>query len=98
LSGGTNPSAPADAMPNSYWHSDMVRRPELLDTIDGTMLAVSFTDAGAETIEAGGRKLAARRYLMGGKRPRELWYDDAGRWVKMRTTGSDGSVVEWLLK
>jgi hypothetical protein len=45
-----------------------------------------------------GKKIVATHYRLTAERPRHVWYDATGRWVKMRTIGRDGSSVEWLLK
>jgi hypothetical protein len=28
----------------------------------------------------------------------EVWYDDLGRWVKMRFNGPDGSAIEYVCR
>ena len=53
---------------------------------------------GQETIKAGGKGIAATHYRLQSERPRDVWYDASGRWVKMRTIGRDGSLAEWVLK
>ncbi len=98
ISGTTTGTAPLGIIPNSYWHRDMVRQTALLDTIDGKVLEVEIEDAGEEIVEGAGGRIAARRFVMRGERPRELWYDGRGKWVKMRLAGRDGSSVEWVLQ
>jgi Domain of unknown function (DUF6134) len=56
------------------------------------------TKIGQETIEAGGEAVVATHYRLGSERPRDLWYDAQGRWVRMRAQGSDGSVAEWVME
>lgn len=89
---------PIDSLPTSYWNAEMVRRGPLLDTISGKLLNTTIAAAGGETVQAGGRQITATHYILEGDLPRELWYDAEGHWVKMRTKGSDGSTVEWILK
>ena len=41
------------------------------------------------------RTLSTKRYAMSGDAERDLWYDaGTGAWLKMKMTGSDGSVIE----
>jgi uncharacterized protein DUF6134 len=91
-------TAPLDSLPTSYWNSEIVKRGPLLDTIGGKLLKTTLKAAGEETVQAGRGQVTATHYVLEGDLPRELWYDAEGRWVKMRTKGSDGSTVEWILK
>jgi hypothetical protein len=70
----------------------------LIDAQSGTILDAKVAKIGEETIKAGGKEIAAMHYRLGAERPRDIWYDAHGRWVKMRITGEDGSVIEWVLK
>jgi hypothetical protein len=38
----------------------------------------------------------ATRYAYHGDLETEVWYDDFGRWVKMRFAGRDGSTIEYV--
>lgn len=91
-------TVPLESLPISYWNVEMVRRGPLLDTIGGKLLEIAAKKAGEETIEAAGRRMPATRYRLEGERPRDLWYDAAGRWIGMRNKGPDGSTVDWVLK
>jgi len=37
-------------------------------------------------------------YRLAANRPRDVWCDAGGHWVKMRAISRDGSVAEWVLK
>jgi hypothetical protein len=69
-----------------------------VDSLTGRILHNRIVNLGPETIRAGGRDIVATHYRLEAKRPRDMWYDAAGRWVKMRAVGRDGSVAEWVLK
>jgi len=53
---------------------------------------------GQETVRAGGRDIVATHYRLETTRPRDVWYDASGRWVKMRAIARDGSTAEWVMK
>ena len=42
--------------------------------------------------------MAATRYAYSGDLKADVWYDDAGRWVKLRFRGRDGSVIEYVCR
>ena len=97
---GKSWTLPADSVPASYWNVSMVTakgRP-LIDAQSGMILDATVKKIGQERIRAGGKEIVATHYRLGAKRPRDLWYDAQGRWVKMRAKGSDGSVAEWVLE
>src|SRR5882724_8177491 len=97
---GKSWTLPADSVPASYWNVSMVttRSSPLIDAQSGTILDATVKKIGQERIWAGGKEVVATHYRLGTKRPRDLWYDAQGRWVKMRAKGSDGSVAEWVLE
>jgi len=97
---GKSWTLPADSVPASYWNVSMVttRSSPLIDAQSGTILDATVKKIGQERIWAGGKEIVATHYRLGTKRPRDLWYDAQGRWVKMRAEGRDGSVAEWELE
>ncbi len=88
--------APADIMPSSYWHADTVNRDLLLHTQRGNLQHVETRPAGVETIEAGGRMIAARRYRMTGTLQVDAWYSEANQWVKL-AFAARGSTIDYVL-
>jgi Domain of unknown function (DUF6134) len=97
---GKSWTLPADSVPASYWNVSMVTakgRP-LIDAQSGRVLDATVTKIGQERVKVRGKEIVATHYRLGTERPRDLWYDAQGRWVKMRAKGSDGSVAEWVLK
>jgi hypothetical protein len=98
-SGRKSWTLPVNSVPASYWNVSMVTaKGPLIDAQSGRVLDARVSKIGEETIEAGGKKIIATHYRLGVERPRDIWYDAHGRWVKMRATGRDGSVAEWVLK
>ena len=43
-------------------------------------------------------RIPATRFAYSGDLQNEVWYDDAGRWVKMRFKGRDGSTIEYVCR
>ena len=42
--------------------------------------------------------MPATRYAYTGDLDNEVWYDDVGRWVKMRFKGRDGSTIDYVCR
>ena len=90
---------PAESVPASFWNLSMVTaKGPLVDSLSGKLLHQRVVKLGQETVRAGGRTIVATHYRLEAKRPRDVWYDANGRWVKMRAIARDGSVAEWVLK
>jgi len=47
-------------------------------------------------VRVGSAEVPATRYRLTGALPKDIWYDDQGRWLKSRFRGRDGSTVEVL--
>jgi Domain of unknown function (DUF6134) len=90
---------PPDSVPASYWNMSMVAgKGPLVDAQSGRVIDVKPARIGEEKITAGGRQIVATHCRIVAETPRDVWYDASGRWVKLRITGEDGSVIEWVLK
>lgn len=74
--------APAEIMPTSYWNPDTVNRRSLLDTQKGRLIEVSVAPAGRDGVRLPGGEVEAKRYALTGDLNLDLWYSDAGEWVK----------------
>jgi hypothetical protein len=88
---------PQPVMPASLWNIATVEQTQLMNTLDGHMMAVSITRVGAETIRAGGQDIEAVHYVMTGELEREMWYAE-DRLVHLRFKGSDGSTIDYELQ
>jgi hypothetical protein len=84
-------------MPASLWNMATVEQIQLMNTLDGHMMAVSVTRVGEETIPARGRNIQATHYVMSGELEREMWYAN-NRLVHLRFKGSDGSTIDYELQ
>lgn len=91
-------TAPVSVIPGSLWNRATVTQSKLMNSLDGSEMAITVNDLGDEDVVAGGKTLRARHYALTGDLQREVWYDSAGRLVKVRFSGSDGSDIQYLLK
>jgi hypothetical protein len=85
-------------IPASLWNPATVGQSKLLNTLDGSEMAVSVADKGMENVDVRGQQVPARHYVLTGELQRELWYDASGRLVKVRFAASDGSDIQYVLK
>ena len=88
--------APLGTFPTHPWNAKIVEQSKIMDTKTGELKTVSVTAAGEETIEAGGRKVKARKYRMTGDMERELWFGPDGTWLQMRFD-KDGDTITFTL-
>jgi hypothetical protein len=90
-------SAPPATLPTEHWAYAVVGDELVINTITGRVNRVDISPAVSETIKlADGRAISARRYVYSGELDNEVWYDAAGRWVKMRFPAKDGSSIEYV--
>jgi len=82
--------------PTNHWNADVVRAHAVLNTLTGRLNRVRIERAGTETVATGTGPRHATHYRYTGDLQTEIWYDDAGRWVKLRFQGTDGSTVEYV--
>lgn len=90
--------APAGILPTNHWNQRQVRQPRLLNTLTGEVEAVTVTDLGEATVETGSGPRRARHYRYTGGFEAESWYDDGGRWVKLRFKGRDDSTIDYVCR
>jgi len=72
---------PLGAFPTSWWTRPPAGATTLIDTETGEPMRVRVTRIGRETIEVGGRRIAAERIRVQGTLTADLWYDTQGHWV-----------------
>jgi hypothetical protein len=86
---------PPDAVPMTHWNQACLRAP-LFEARDGKPARPKVTPRGRESVAlADGRTIQADRYSYSGDTELDDWYDTAGSWAAMRTTGRDGSIIEY---
>lgn len=94
---GETYEAPADTLVHDQWNLSNTRADRLLDIFNGTMLTVSYTDAGEEQIDVNGRQITARRFDATGDLERTFWFDAKDRLVKV-AFDSRGSAVTYEIR
>ncbi len=86
----------ASIIPSSHWNFAATKATELLSTEDGEILDVSVSEQGKEVIVAAGEEVEAARYLLDSDIDVTLWYDEAGRWLKLAFEAR-GQDIEYVL-
>jgi hypothetical protein len=76
--------APATVISNHPWNHAVLDRPLLFDTQRGKLQQVRVTPAGEDTINVGGARVRALKYVVTGDLERELWYGRDGEWLQSR--------------
>ena len=85
-----------DLFLTNHWNVAVTQSAEVLNTITRQINKVRMRDLGLETVTAEGIEIEARRWAYTGDLQNEVWYDDEGRWVKMRFARRDGSSIEYV--
>lgn len=84
--------------PTDHWNPAVLRQDRVLNTLTGRINEVRITPVDRENVETERGPVMATRYAYTGELETEVWYDDAGRWVKMRFAGRDGSTIEYVCR
>jgi len=95
---GKTTEAAKDIVPASLWNPRLVTSQQLLNTLDGSQMAVQVADAGTETVEVRHRPTPAHHYVVTGALQRELWYAGDGTLVKVRFKAKDNSEIVYELR
>ncbi len=88
--------APPGTMISGYWNQATMGQHHLIDSEDGTVVPIKVEGVGPAEITIGGFRVRTRYYRITGELARELWYGTDGLLVRMRSIGSDGSVIETI--
>lgn len=96
---GTNYTGvyPADIVPASHWNVGQLYSTKMLSTEGGQALDVVVQNLGRETITVAGKSLKTTKYKLSSELDVNLWYDDAGRWVKLDFVAR-GQTIEYVLQ
>jgi hypothetical protein len=90
--------APADAYTsNSVWNTAVLAQKTVIDAQHGGIIGLSVRPQGQEQVAVAGRQVPTEAYLVvtpfvAGN----VWYDEAGRWVKA-VFEKDGELMEYRL-
>ena len=92
---GRHIEAPPDIVPTNHWYSGVVRKDAVLNTLTGGINHVDIVETGRERVSTGAGPVMATRYSYTGELTTDVWYDDAGRWVKLEFEARDGSTITY---
>jgi len=90
--------APADAYTsNSVWNAAVLQQKTVIDAQHGGIIGLSVSPQGAQQVTVAGQQMPAEKYqvvtpFVAGN----VWYDEAGRWVKALFE-KDGEQMEYRL-
>ena len=99
VTGDDKPSRlPPATVPASLWNPATVTQATLLNTLNGSAMAVKVADLGTETVTVHGQPRSAHHYALTGDLARELWYDADGTLVQVRFKAKDDSDIRYVLQ
>nr|WP_281017788.1 MULTISPECIES: DUF6134 family protein [unclassified Minwuia] len=82
--------------PSNHWHPGIIGQTRVLNTLTGHLASVSINAKGQERVETAHGYVMADRYLYTGDlHDVDVWYDAAGRWVKLRFLTKGGERIEY---
>jgi len=90
---GKTSTVDKNIIPATLWNPEVVKRTQVLDPKDGEVVPITVTDKGLEDVTIEGRTIKARHYVLKGKFPQDVWYDQQGRLVQSSLVAPDGSVI-----
>ena len=85
-------------LPISHWNAALLEGGPLLNGMTGEVDDVLVFDQGLDTVSTRNGSLRARHYLYSGDLNGEIWYDEDGRWVKLRFRAKDGSMIDYICR
>lgn len=85
--------------PTNHWNAGVVESKVVLNTLNGALANVEILRQGIETVETEQGAVEAERIeYTGDLRDTTVWYDSAGRWVKMVFTTKSGETIEYVCR
>ena len=85
-------------LPISHWNAALLEGGPLLNGMTGEVDEVQVFEQGLDTVSTRNGSLRARHYLYSGDLNGEIWYDEDGRWVKLRFRAKDGSMIDYICR
>ena len=86
---------PTSLYPTNHWNAGVRDSKHVLNTLTGEVSPVGITKQTEERIQAQGGWVLASRYKYSGSIDTTVWYDQKGRWLKMRFVAKDGSTIDY---
>lgn len=91
-------TAKAPIHPTNHWNAAVLPERRVLNTLTGRINYVGIERRGREKVATEGGDVSATRYAYTGDLEADVWYDDFGRWVKLRFAARDGSIIEYACR
>ncbi len=83
--------------PTTHWNSGAVDSKVVLNTLDGVLGEVDILRHGIETVDTASGPVDAEKFDYTGQvKDTTVWYDSAGRWVKMVFITKSGETIEYV--
>tara|TARA_B100000700_G_C14889294_1_gene781948 strand:- start:85 stop:753 length:669 start_codon:yes stop_codon:yes gene_type:complete len=83
-------------LPTNHWNAKVLDANRVLNTLTGDVHEVRIVSDGRELVATERGNVVATKYAYSGEFETEVWYDEQGRWVKMRFDGEDGVPIEYV--
>jgi len=90
-------TVPVTTIPASHWNIAQTQASTLLSSENGQLIDVSVLPEGRETLEIAGEAVEANKFLLDSDIDVTLWYDDAGRWLKL-SFSARGQQIDYVLQ
>jgi len=97
-SGTAQAVMPAALLPSTHWNMKQTRQGSLLNAQKGTQDEIAVKPLRRVSVDTFSGKIDAMHYRYEGGVRMDQWFDDRGRWVKMRFAVSDGSTIDYVLQ
>jgi hypothetical protein len=94
---GYDGTASASIVPASHWNIAQTQARVLLSSENGQLIDVSVRPEGREMLEIAGESVEANKFLLDSDIDVTLWYDDAGRWLKL-SFSARGQEIDYILE
>lgn len=88
----------APLFPTNHWNAGVLSQSRVLNTLTGRVNDVRIVPRRREAVPTERGDVPATHHAYTGDLATEVWYDDAGRWVKMRFKARDGSTIDYVCR
>ena len=84
--------------PTNHWNERVVSQRRVLNTLTGLINNVTIAQGQTEMVQTESGIIPAIHFKYAGELENEVWYDSAGRWVKMRFKGKDDTPIDYICR
>ena len=91
-------TVPAPLQATEHWNAEILTQHQVFNTLTGKINNVAIRPGHTEWVETERGPVAATVYHYSGDLVIDVWYDERGRWVKMRFKGRDGSLIDYICR